>query len=232
MRRRRHRTGLGRFALAALIGLVAALWTWTRPGDVALWRGAGTPVPVMVLDNGFHTDIAVPRAALRGEGGPLTSAVDRLGPGDWVRVGWGDARFYVETSPIGSRLPDGARAFFRPGNASVVMLDPEPEAPGFALDERETLSLPPAAFGRLRDRIEASLETPPRVAARRRGDNAQFFASREHFWIGNLCNHWTAGLLAAAGLEVRPLRAVTSGEVMRSARRHVRHLDSMSATGL
>jgi hypothetical protein len=57
---------LGRFLIAALIGLLAALWTLTRSGDPALFPAApGEPgVTVYLLDNGFHTDLAVPRAAL------------------------------------------------------------------------------------------------------------------------------------------------------------------------
>lgn len=46
--------------LAALVGLVAALVTWTRPGAT---DRATDPVVIQVLDNGFHTDIAVPRRA-------------------------------------------------------------------------------------------------------------------------------------------------------------------------
>ena len=117
----------GRFLIAALIGLIAALWTLTRPGDPALYpaRRGEAGVTVYLLDNGFHTDLAVPRAALMDGGGPLAEATAGLAPGDWVLVGWGDATFYVDQSPISGRLADGARAFFRPGNASVLMLDPE-----------------------------------------------------------------------------------------------------------
>ena len=50
--------------------------------------------------------------------------------------------------------------------------------------------------------------------ARRAGDDARFFASREHFSIGHLCNHWTAGVLNAAGMETRPLRSIVSSEVV------------------
>uniref|UniRef100_UPI00289E7526 DUF2459 domain-containing protein n=2 Tax=Brevundimonas TaxID=41275 RepID=UPI00289E7526 len=59
----------------------------------------------------------------------------------------------------------------------------------------------------------------PILAAARPGDDARFFVSRETFWIGHLCNHWTAELLSAGGLPVRPFRAVSSGEVMRTAAR-------------
>ena len=59
----------GRFLLAALIGALAALWSLTRPGDPALFPASQEAgVTVYLLDNGFHTDLAVPRAALHSRG--------------------------------------------------------------------------------------------------------------------------------------------------------------------
>lgn len=217
----------GRFLIAALMGLVAALWTLTRPGDPTLFPAAsGSPgVTVYLLDNGFHTDLAVPRAALTTGGGPLAEATASLAPGDWVLIGWGDATFYVDQGPVSERLADGARALFRPGNASVVMLAPETTDPKrrFRAEDRQALRLSAAGMAALRARVEASLATDPAgrpvPATARPGDSARFFKSRESFWVGHLCNHWTAQLLSAAGLPIRPFRAVTSGEVMRTAAR-------------
>lgn len=208
--------------LAVLIGVVAALLTWTRPG-APVPPDANTPVAVYLLDNGFHTDLAVPRAALERRGGPLGQAVATLAPGDWILIGWGDATFYVDQSPISDRLPDGARAFFRPGNPSVLMLDPERHDPRdrYAADRRAALRLSPVAFDRMAGRIEASLDLSggaPRLAVARPGDDARFFAGRETFSILHLCNHWTAGVLNAGGVTIRPARSVFSGEVMRSVR--------------
>lgn len=206
--------------LAALIGLAAALLTWTRPG--ATDRGATDPVVIQVLDNGFHTDIAVPRAALERRGGPLALAVQSLAPGDWILIGWGDAKFYVDQRPISDRLPDGARAFLHPGNRSVLMLAPRAEDPRLTYGEDSAvLTLSRVSFERLAARVEASLELSngrPHIAALRPGDDARFFASHETFSILHLCNHWTAGVLNAGGVAVRPVRAITSGEVMRSVR--------------
>ena len=210
-------------ALAALAGTAAALLTWTQPARPDRAGVGSTAVVVYLLDNGFHTDLAVPRAALVQGGGRLAEAVSTLPPGDWILIGWGDAKFYVDQSPISERLPDGARAFFRPGNRSVVMLDPESEDPRtrFAENGRAALSLSPQAFDRMADRVQASLDLSggqARVFAARPGDDARFFASRETFSILHLCNHWTASVLNAGGVAVRPVRAITSGEVMRSAR--------------
>lgn len=209
-------------AVAVMIGLGVGLWTWTRPGDTALLGAPGPQAAVHVLDNGFHTDLALPRAALEARSGPLGQAVRELDPGDWVLIGWGDATFYVEQGPIGGRLADGARAFFRPGNASVVMLAPWSGDPArIAPDARRSLTLSPAAFTAMSDRIEASLaldQGRARIAAARPGDDARFFSSAETFSVLHLCNHWTAEVLNAAGLPVGPVRSITSGGVMRAAR--------------
>ena len=206
--------------LAAALGIAAALWTWTRAGDPDLAPvAADRPgVTLHILDNGFHTDLAVPRAALEARTGPLAEAVRAQPPGDWILIGWGDARFYVETTPIQTRLGDGARAFFRPGNASVVMLDPDPRDPVSipAEEGRAQVRISPEGFDRLAHRIEASLSPGPEIGARRPGDDMVFLKSRETFWIGHLCNHWTAEVLNAGGLAVRPMRSITSAEVMRA----------------
>jgi hypothetical protein len=175
MRRRREKTGLRPLFVAMVLGAIAALWTWTAPGNPALWPVSATDagVEVQVLDNGFHTDLAVPRAALVARTGPLADAVRSLPPGDWILIGWGDSQFYVDQSPITDRLPDGARAFFRPGNASVIMLDPAQSDPSdlVATDRRRALRLSAAGFEAMADHIEASLDLDDghaRIAAARR----------------------------------------------------------------
>lgn len=210
--------GLAGVVLAGVLGLIAGLWTWTRPG-AHLPKTDGPPVVVHILNNGFHTDLAVPRAALEARGGSLAEASRSVGPGDWILIGWGDAKFFTDPSPMEGRLLDGVRAFFRPGNRAVVMLDPHAGDPtrGLPAHKARTLRLSPTAFDGLIGRVADSLALEkgrPRRTAARPGSGAHFFASREHFWIGYLCNSWTARVLNAAGFDVRPMRAVTAGEVI------------------
>lgn len=217
---------LVRWSLAVVTGLLAGVWTAERPGDPGLFPPAPSEAAVVVhlLDNGFHTDLAAPRAALAAGDDALARAVRALPPGDWVRIGWGDAVFYFEQGPISARLSDGARAFFRPGgNPSVVMLDPDPVDPGRGSPgRRATVRLSPQGFAALRARVAASLmldeEGQAAALAQRPGDDAVFYASRETFWVGRLCNHWTAEALNAGGLPMPMARSLTSGAVMRAAR--------------
>lgn len=222
MKRSRPSLPFGAALLAAgALGWLAAVMTWTAPGDPALWRASPDErgLDLHLLDNGFHTDLAVPRSALEFRPGPLADAVRSLPHGDWILIGWGDAKFYVDQSPISDRLLDGARAFFRPGNASVIMLDPTQKDPVdlFAADGRRSFRMSPEGFERLAAHIESSLELSGGhavVAAARPNDDARFFASHEHFWIGRLCNHWTADVLNAGGLPVRPARSIVSSELL------------------
>jgi hypothetical protein len=208
--------GLVPILAAAALGLTAGLWTWTRPG--APVAGGPAAVEVHVVDNGFHTDLILPRTALTARPGPLADAVAALPPGDWIRVGWGDARFFPDLRPIEERLPDGARAFFAPGNASVVMLDPEPGPP--RAGRIVALDLDAGAAAALAARIEAGLQLQAgaaQVVLVRPGDDARFLAGRETFSILRLCNHWTAAVLNAAGVATRPAASAFSGQVMAAA---------------
>jgi len=209
--------------IAALTGLVLALVTWVRPGS-EYQPVPGPAVPVHILDNGFHTDFVLPRSALSGRPGPLKAAVDSLAPGDWVLVGWGDARFYVDQRPISDRLPDGARAFFLPGNPSVLMLRPQTHspAPDLRSQGRRKILLNPGQFEGLRARIERSLHLSagsPRIATVRPGDPARFYAAVERFSVLYLCNHWASEVLNAGGLSIRPVWSILSGEVGAAADR-------------
>lgn len=217
-----------RLVLAALIGLLAALWTAERPGDPALFPPApGARVEVVrLLDNGFHTDLILPRAVLTAGDDALAQAARALPPGDGVRVGWGDAAFYVGEGPVSARLPDGARALFRPGgNPSVLMLEAIRRAPASGPEKAGTLSIALSVEGMaaLRAQVGRALKTDaqgrPIVVARRDSQGVVFYAGLDAFWIGRTCNRWTAEALDAAGLPMPMMRVLTSGAVMRAAER-------------
>jgi hypothetical protein len=71
------------------------------------------------------------------------------------------------------------------------------------------LVLSPAGLAALLARADRSLMRDPGgapvIAPIRRVSDEAFFASGERFSVLHLCNHWTAGLLNAAGLPVTPV---------------------------
>jgi hypothetical protein len=209
-----RRAGL---VLAAVAVVFAALvFLVHHPRDPALYPAKpGEPaVTVWVVDNGFHSDLVLPTDDVKALGGPSAEALKTLPAVPYVTVGWGDARFFADTSPAQNRLLDGLRALFAPDNASLIRFEPLSRPPVLAYDETVLeLRLSPTGFARLVGRLDRSFASPVSLAAPlpRRADDARYFASRERFSIVHLCNHWTGGLIAAAGAQTRPLLDTFSG---------------------
>lgn len=206
MRRKRFRIALvvfGLFLLAA--GLTAA------PGDKALYPARpGEQATVYVINNGYHTDIAVPAAAIAARGGPLAAAASSAPAAPWVVIGWGDASFYTAKGVSLARLADGLRALFKPGNASVVRVFGVSRDPALAYDPgvATPVALSAAGLEKMLARMEASLVLKDAAPVRASGLSAPdefFFDSVEHFSILRLCNHWTSDMLASAGLPMTPM---------------------------
>lgn len=223
--RRFRRTLLGPLlGLMILMVGVAYFYRLDGVGGVAAPEGTEA-IEAYVVNNGFHTDLVLPRSVLEATPGVLGQAVaSDPGQGAWVYMGWGDARFFVEEGPIMLRWRDGLRALFGRNNPSVLMVRTEGSPQTYyAENQRISLPLSATAYGQLVARVDEGLQTDQAgravLAEVRARDGTRFYAHRERFWIGHLCNHWTLGALQAAGLTVWPWRPMTSAEVMRQARR-------------
>src|SRR5215469_7215972 len=97
-------------AIVVLALLVLTLAT-ARTGDRTLYPPkADDAQAVWLIDNGFHTDIAISRAAILAHGGALATAAAETSADPWIMVGWGDEAFYMATAPWQQRLLDAGRA--------------------------------------------------------------------------------------------------------------------------
>jgi uncharacterized protein (TIGR02117 family) len=193
-------------ALGLLVGLTS------RPGDQRLYPGAAgeAKTTVYLVDNGFHTDLVLPRAALFAKSHAVAIATADATDKPWIEIGWGDSKFYTERGMGVARLVSGVRALLAPGNHSVVHIeglasDPQRVYPGDA----KPLQLTGAALESVLARVDRSLAMdsdglPQRSEAAHQSDEG-FFRSVEHFSLVHLCNHWTAELLNAAGLPITPV---------------------------
>ena len=215
--RKPNRRELG--AMVVLVLLVVTLAT-ARPANPALYPPRpGDAQTIFLVDNGFHTDLVVPRAAIVAHGGPIAAAAGRTGGDPWVMVGWGDARFYEATSPWQDRILDALRAALG-GRPTVVHLEGVWGAPDrvFKTGVRR-IPVSSAGLAALLARADRAFvlgpDGAPQLIPATRDPYEAFFRSGEGFSLLHLCNHWTAELLNAAGLPTTPvLDTVPAGLVL------------------
>ena len=105
------------------------------------------------------------------------------------------------------------RALFRPGNPSVlhvVGINNHPRAT-FAQSDVVRIELGEASLARLADRLDATFARDAAGRAEELGPGlygpSLFFRANGTFHIFNVCNHWIAGLLDAAGVPTAPVLA-------------------------
>jgi uncharacterized protein (TIGR02117 family) len=181
-----------------------------KGGDPALYPARpGQGVTVFLVDNGWHSDIAVPTAAIEAHGGALSQAAKATSAMPWVLIGWGDARFYEASSSALSRIPDGMAALIG-GRPTVVHLEGVWGQPDLVWRTGvRPITLSQAGLAALLARADRSLilnyAGAPVISPIHREPGEAFFASRERFSLVHLCNHWTAELLHAAGLPTTPV---------------------------
>jgi uncharacterized protein (TIGR02117 family) len=200
----------GWIAAIVVLALIVLTLVTARSGDPRLYPPkGGVRQVVWLIDNGFHTDLTLPRYAIVARGGPLAAAAAATGGDDWIMVGWGDAKFYAATSPWQGRLGDAARAALG-GRPTTVHLEGVPERPDQAWRTGvHPIYLSAGGLDALMARVERSLAldrsgAPIALPVPRQPGEA-FFASREGFNGFHDCNEWTADLLSAAGLPTTPV---------------------------
>ena len=214
-----RRIGIGLSITALLfvfITVVTARW-----GDSSLWPPApGAPITeVFIVNHGYHAGIAVPPAALAEQASrrglsALGYVATRFADFDWLEIGWGDEGFYRYVPTADSLSAAMAlRALFRPGNPSVlhvVGVNNDPRAM-FANSEVVRVGLSDAGFARVADMLDSTFARSNGVMPQELGPGlygtSLFFRAHGAFHLFNVCNHWTARVLDAAGVPTAPVLA-------------------------
>jgi len=219
MRTVARRLGVGLLIVALLF--VAAAVATARHGDSSLWPAApGAPaIPVFVVSHGYHAGIVVSRRAVADAAsrdglvalGDLSTRFARF---EVLEIGWGDEGFYREVPTVASlTVPLALRALFRPGNPSVlhvVGINNDPRL-AFASSDIVRIELGEAGFARLAEKLDATFARDGAGRPEELGPGlygpSLFFRANGTFHIFNVCNHWLAGLLDAAGVPTAPVLA-------------------------
>ncbi|HXW23406.1 MAG TPA: DUF2459 domain-containing protein [Xanthobacteraceae bacterium] len=214
---RRLLVGLAGIALV----FVAATLLTLRSGDRRLYPpAAGEPTgTVFVVSHGYHAGIVLPRAALAEvasrRGYPALVAVSaRFAAYPFLEIGWGDEGFYRSVPTLASlTVAMAARALFMPGNPSVLHVVGliYPPRSAFPAADIIALDLSSDGFARMLGRIDATFAPAGGVAADDLGAGlygpSRFYRANGTFNIFQVCNHWLADLLDAAGVPTAPVPA-------------------------
>jgi len=206
------------WSLLILIGVfVVATVVTARWGDASLYPAPdGAPrVDVFVVSHGYHAGIVVPRQPLadlasREGHDALMAVATRFAAYPWLEIGWGDEGFYTSVPTIASlTFRSAARALFLPGNPSVlhvVGLGDDPRA-AFPFADMVRLELSEPGFARLLARIDASFGLGHQDLGPGLYGPSRSYRAVGTFHVFNVCNHWIAGLLDAAGVPTAPVLA-------------------------
>lgn len=205
---------LGLAVAGLCLGFLAAVVVTAKPGDPALYPPKGEVETIHLVSHGWHSGLVLPRSALTGEGAgaALRAVAETYGAYDRIEVGWGETRFYRQTPTI--RDVDWVLAFealFTPGGSEGVIQVvglPDDVRSFFPNSRIVPLALSKPGLARLLARLDAAFRLeeggPVEQGAGLYGPSL-FYAGNGRFSWSNLCNHWTAGLLDAAGVPTAPV---------------------------
>jgi uncharacterized protein (TIGR02117 family) len=210
-------------AAAVIVAFVAAALVTARPGDPNLYPPApgADSVEIFMVNHGYHTGIVLPRtgaveAAARHSLTAVAAVATRFAAFSFLEIGWGDEWFYRAAPTISAvTVPMALRALFWPGNPSVLHVVGLNESPAvvFGNSELVPIRLSTDGFASMLAMLDATFartdraELPPDLGPGLYGPSL-FFRAVGAFHVFNVCNHWVARLLDAAGVPTSPLLAI------------------------
>ncbi|SDR51179.1 conserved hypothetical protein [Rhizobiales bacterium GAS113] len=211
------RRSLFALVVAGLTLAIATILT-RRAGDPSLYppRPEDTGITVHVTAYSYHSGLVLPLPELKEVAerlalGEVIAIADRFRAYAFVEIGWGDEGFYRLVPTVAELTArEALRALLRPNNPSVLHVVGLARAPvsEFSGIEVAPITLSRKGFDRLVSRLAESIAAedgrPIELGTGLYGPSL-FYRARGAFNIFNVCNHWVAGLLNAAGLPTLPV---------------------------
>jgi uncharacterized protein (TIGR02117 family) len=209
--------GIALFVFAFLSAVLVNM----RSGDTALFpvKPGESGLPVYIVSHGYHSGLVLRREDLDREAEAqklpvMKEVLTRFKAFEVLEFGWGDEGFYHNVRTIGDLQPvEALRALFLPGNPSVL------HVVGLYKSPRETFPsadiiftlVSETGFSRLAAALDQSFARNNDLHAEEMGVGlygpSLFYRATGTFNLFNVCNHWVARLLDAAGLPTNPFLA-------------------------
>lgn len=155
-------------------------------------------VPVVLMSNGWHTQLALPAADISGR---LAVFKQDFPAAHWLAFGWGERTFFMTPHPS---LGDTVRAIFPAPSALLVTGMVMPSELG---EDDLRVYISRAGLAHLSRYLWRYVSTSPDGAPQRLGPGPQpmsaFYASSGTYDVLHTCNTWSAAALYAAGVPIR-----------------------------
>jgi uncharacterized protein (TIGR02117 family) len=214
-RRLRRLIAAALFVVAVFV--MGALVT-RQPGNPDLFppKPGEAGVTVYVVAYAYHSGLALPIPELTKAGedlsrGEVVGIAERFKGFRFVEIGWGDEAFYRLVPTISElEIGEAMRALFHRDNPSVLHVVGLSRSPPEMLQGASILpiTLSRKGFDRLVSRLGDSIaleDGHPVELGRGLYGPSLFYRARGTFSILNVCNHWVARELNAAGLSILPI---------------------------
>jgi len=184
---------------------------------------------IWVVHHGHHSGIVVRAADVPSQAWPARRDFPQA---EFLEIGWGDRAYYMASAP---GLWMGVRALLVPtlGVLHVAAFHGPPERTFVAAGIAE-VRLTASGFTALVRAVRESHEHLPTAEGQNLSQAwpsplgpglygaSLFYASHERFHLFKTCNVWTAGVLTAAGVPLRPTVALTADALFAQLRPHAR----------
>jgi uncharacterized protein (TIGR02117 family) len=218
MRRLIRFIGYGLIAILVALGLLALITA--RASDPALWppKPGAPQIEIFVVSHGYHAGLAfataqLAQAAQRDGHAALSVVAEQFGSYPFIELGWGEEEFYASVPTVAQMsFALAVRALFRPNNPSVLHVVGLPDHPRkvFRSAEMVRVTVSEQGLARMLKAVDGTFlrgGEPPAPQSLGRGlyGPSLFYRAGGAFHIFNVCNHWVAGMLSAAGLPVTPV---------------------------
>jgi len=212
----RRRPLLSAFCVLAL-ALAGYLFA-PLPAPSVAQPSAGDCIELHLYSNGYHSDIGAPAAIF-----PAEHPLRRLYPrAQSFLIGWGEERFYYSD---GSDLMLALDAVIPP-SPSVLHIAYNAGPSSAYLGPNDDIAIAISHQGAERfvafvDRALAldAVGAPVRTADGKVVGRSSFLRARGGFHLFNVCNHWMARALRAAGVDVNARAAWLAGPLIADLRR-------------
>ncbi len=174
------------------------------------------PIPAYIISHGWHVGIAIESKHIRH----ILPEHEQMPTAEFLKFGWGDNRYYVDSEAgFGLML----RAAMLPTRSVIHVVGIDlPVENYFSASTIVKVQITEEGAEKLGEFIAERFsrdEDGVRFAAEGLYSNSIFFEANGFYYIPKTSNTWTARALRRTGYPISPFYAITSGNVVKQARK-------------